>query len=101
MTSLSNEVEFYKSLLKVSKIDPENDSEVFKFLREENFMIDGISNVIKESPELVKMSTHVHQWESAGNASEARINLLKNAFKIIIDFCVPISVKTCIIAYRN
>lgn len=93
VTDLSLQVDYYKNLIKVKNIDPDKDSDNFKFLREEQFLFNELVNVIQNMPMMIKQVTHFQNWENSGLMTESRIKFIKNSIKSLIDFCIPVGVK--------
>lgn len=77
---LTSKVTFYKNLLDTHSIDVEAEIRKHKFIEEDEYMKNDFANLIENSPELVRSSTHFQLWETSGIAGESRIEFIKKAF---------------------
>lgn len=77
VAKLTQEVEFWRALLKMKNISADKDTEEFRFLREEDYAYKDFANVITNLPALVRSVTHFQQWDSSGMMNESRIKFIK------------------------
>lgn len=77
ITNLSKELEYYKKLVKTKNIDPDKETEDFKFLKEEDYCFNELANVITNMPMLIKQVSHLQNWENSGLMTNSRIKFIK------------------------